>query len=245
MPPPAKGGGNYHVPRYTQFALQQSKTLKRNMTDAERLLWHYLRGRRDFSFRKQAPIGNYIVDFVCLSKKLIIELDGAQHGDATGRVHDTARDKFLHDAGYRVLRFWNDEVFKNMDMVLDTIYRYLATPSQAVPDSPRPGGGHCAEDRNLNSYSRAQIPPAIHPQKHSFLRGPETAVGIGAFQARAELPPSGRGLSPRATGGGPATEPDIKYIPIKWDEGLRQQIGRASDFYRQNYCGCEFSIRKV
>ncbi len=192
--PPARAGGDgvghrgaakKHARRYTNFALQQSKQLKRNMTDAERLLWHYLRGRRDFSFRKQAPIGNYIVDFVCISRKLVIELDGARHGDADNRAHDTVRDAFLWRSGYTVLRFWNDEVFNKMDAVLDAIYSGLTR----------------------------QIPPA-----------------------RA----GGDGVGHR----GVANKP-IKYLPIKWDEALRLQIGRASDFYRQNYCGCEFSIRTV
>lgn len=204
-PPPANGGGNYHAKRYTQSALQQSKTLKRNMTDAERLLWYYLRGRTDFSFRKQAPIGNYIVDFVCLKQKLIVELDGAQHGNAAGRVHDAGRDKFLSESGYRVLRFWNDEVFKNMDMVLNTIYENLAHECPGVAEP------------KLNILHENQA--------HKF---PPPLAGGDVLKTH-------RGVA----------EPDIHYMPIKWDENLRQQIGRASDFYRQNYCGCEFSIRKV
>jgi len=228
--PPAQAGGGAmeshrgvaktHTRQYTTFALKQSKTLKRNMTDAERLLWYYLRGRRDFSFRKQAPIGNYIVDFVCIAKKLIIELDGAQHGDAPHRVHDAARDAFLHQSGYTILRFWNDEVFNKMDMVLDVIYSGLtrqmdatcgvATPSQTASASPRPGGGN--------------------------YRGAGADCGL--------IPPAWAGGGAMESHRGVADKP-IQYMPIKWDEALRQQIGRASEFYRQNYCGCEFSIRTV
>lgn len=83
------------------------------------------------------------------------------------------------------------------------------------------------------------------PRHVTDMTPPAQAVEISTFQARSELPPPGRGLARACvTGGGPSS-PDIKYIPIKWDEALRQQIGRQSDFYRQNYCGCEFSIRKV
>lgn len=206
------GVANHHEKRYTERALSQSKTLKKQMTDAERLLWYYLRGRKDYSFRKQAPIGNYIVDFLCVKKKLIIELDGAQHGDITHQLHDRERDNFLMAQGYRILRFWNDEVFKNMDNVLDAISLYLnndesSHPLSAMPTSPAKGGG------NYNAAD--QCPPPLAGGGH--LNDSESVRGVV----------------------------DIQYLPIKWDENLRVQINRYSDFYRQNYCGCEFSIRKV
>ena len=202
MTPPAPstwGGGHSdatHDKRYTQRALALSRYLKRNMTDAERLLWYYLRGRRDYSFRKQAPIGNYVVDFLCAGKKLIIELDGAQHGDARHRTHDTIRDEFLTQHGYRIIRFWNDEIFKNMDSVLHAIYLAL------------------------------ECPPPSGSRANTVCVGGNTAGG-GATQNVAR-----RGVE------------NIQYIPIKWNEQLRCEINRASDFYRQKYCGCEFSMRR-
>ncbi len=202
MTPPAPstwGGGHSdatHDKRYTTKALSLSRYLKRNMTDAERLLWYYLRGRRDYSFRKQAPIGNYVVDFLCVGKKLIIELDGEQHGDAVHRAHDLLRDEFLKQHGYRIIRFWNDEIFKNMDSVLHAIYAAL------------------------------ECPPPSGSRANTVCVGGNTAGG-GATQNVAR-----RGVA------------NIQYIPIKWDEGLRCEINRASDFYRQKYCGCEFSMRR-
>ena len=94
------------------------------MTDAERKLWLYLRQRQldGFHFRKQCPIGPYIADFACLRAKLIIEVDGSQHADS---VHDTARDAWLAARGYRVLRFWNNDVLQNMDGVFLTITEAL------------------------------------------------------------------------------------------------------------------------
>ena len=94
------------------------------MTDAERKLWLYLRQRQleGFHFRKQCPIGPYIADFAGLRAKLIIEVDGGQHADS---AHDAARDAWLGARGYRMLRFWNNDVLQNMDGVYLTITEAL------------------------------------------------------------------------------------------------------------------------
>jgi very-short-patch-repair endonuclease len=94
------------------------------MTDAERKLWHYLRQRQldGFHFRKQGPIGPYIADFACLRAKLILEVDGGQHDDS---AHDAARDASLATRGYRVLRFWNNDVLQNIDGIYMTITEAL------------------------------------------------------------------------------------------------------------------------
>ena len=78
-----------------------------------------------FHFRKQAPIGQYIVDFVCLKHKLIIELDGGHHTEDAQRAHDLKRDAWLKSEGFKVLRFWNEEFFKNRNGVLNTILNVL------------------------------------------------------------------------------------------------------------------------
>ena len=104
-----------------------AKKLRNNSTDAEKLLWYYLRGGQlaGFKFRRQQPIGNYIVDFVCLSKRLIIELDGGQHADSIGKAKDERRDQWLQSQGFMVLHFWNNEVFKNTKGVLEIIACHL------------------------------------------------------------------------------------------------------------------------
>jgi very-short-patch-repair endonuclease len=96
---------------------ERARQLRKNMTDAERKLWHYLRLRQleGHKFRRQVRIGPYIADFVCLKAMLVIEVDGGQHADA--RAYDSRRDDFLRGQGYRVLRFWNNEVLSNMDGV--------------------------------------------------------------------------------------------------------------------------------
>ncbi len=111
--------------QYTQQAQTYSKALRQNLTNAERLLWHYLRNKQldGYKFRRQQAMGNYIVDFVCLSKKIIIELDGGQHQEQ--QSYDSQRDNFLQQQGYKVLRFWNNDVFNNCFGVLEKIYAEL------------------------------------------------------------------------------------------------------------------------
>ena len=100
-----------------------ARHLRKNMTFAERLLWSKLRRKGlGVRFKRQEPIGRYIVDFVCHSKKLIIEVDGGQHAES-GR--DRRRDKELEEMGYKVLRFWNNEVIENLEGVIEEVRRHL------------------------------------------------------------------------------------------------------------------------
>jgi len=102
-----------------------ARSLRKNMTDAEDLIWYHLRGRRlqGFKFKRQVPIGEYIVDFVCHHKKLIIELDGGQHAEAL--AYDEKRTCFLESKGYKVIRFWNNEVFRETEAMLEVIMTEL------------------------------------------------------------------------------------------------------------------------
>jgi very-short-patch-repair endonuclease len=104
----------------------QAKVLRGNMTDAERRLWYFLRAHRfkGTKFKRQATIGKYIVDFVCFEKHLVIEVDGGQHADNPA---DQQRTRWLEDQGFRVLRFWNNEVLKNTGGVLDSIMTAIET----------------------------------------------------------------------------------------------------------------------
>jgi very-short-patch-repair endonuclease len=104
--------------------LSFAKHLRRNMTDAETKLWQELRARRfeNYKFKRQQPIGKYIADFVCFEHRLIVEVDGSQHGDPH---HDKVRDAWLQSQGFRVLRLWNNEVSQEMDGVLLTILAAL------------------------------------------------------------------------------------------------------------------------
>jgi very-short-patch-repair endonuclease len=103
---------------------KRAQHLRNTMTDHERLIWYALRGWREqgFHFRRQAPIGPYIVDFVCHRYQFVIEVDGSQHGWCRNRRNDARRDAWLRRQGYEVMRIWNVDVRENLDGVLDGIH---------------------------------------------------------------------------------------------------------------------------
>jgi very-short-patch-repair endonuclease len=112
------------------------------MTDAEQALWHLLRCRQisGLKFRRQHPFSDYILDFVCLEKKVVIEVDGGQHGKQAG--HDENRTKELQAAGFHVLRFWDNEVLKEIKSVKEKIWLVLQDLKSHPPlDLPLEGGG--------------------------------------------------------------------------------------------------------
>ena len=127
---------------YTGETLAKAQRLRRETTDAERKLWSVLRNRdlEGAKFRRQQPIGPFIADFVCQEHRLIIEADGGQHTDS---LVDGRRTAFLKGKGYRVLRFWNNDILNNLDGVTEVIANALSTPhpAQAAPESPSPSGG--------------------------------------------------------------------------------------------------------
>ncbi len=123
--------------------LEFARSLRANQTDAENLMWALLRDRRmaDAKFRRQHPVGKYVLDFYCHELKLAIELDGSQHLDS---VHDTLRDAYLQKQGIRVLRYWNNDVLANTDAVLEDIWNNLQQNPSPQPLSQRARGIKCA-----------------------------------------------------------------------------------------------------
>jgi very-short-patch-repair endonuclease len=114
----------------------RARSLRRELTDAEHIIWSALRAHRmnGASFRRQTPIGPYVVDFMCPAASLVIEIDGGQHFEAQQMKRDTRRDAFLRSKGYRVLRFNNHDVMTNKQGVLEVIAAALAaTPSPPLP----------------------------------------------------------------------------------------------------------------
>ena len=105
-----------------------ARKLRKSTTDAELRLWLQLRNRNlgGFKFRRQHPLPPYIVDFICIEQNLIVELDGGQHIEQI--THDTNRTAFLESKGYRVIRFWNDDVLKKTEIVLEEVLRQLIAP---------------------------------------------------------------------------------------------------------------------
>ncbi len=114
------------------------------MTEAEQLLWRHLRAHRlcGEKFRRQTPIGPYIVDFVHFGARVAIEADGGHHN---GNASDAVRDAWLRSRGFTVLRFWNDEILRNTDAVLEVILRAVGRGAPPSPPAPLPPG----EGRNV------------------------------------------------------------------------------------------------
>jgi len=121
-----------------QFILRKrvQRLLRSNMTLAERKLWQRLRGKQlyGWKFRRQHPYGVYVLDFVCIDAKLIVEVDGGQHVEQ--RQDDEIRDACLSAAGFQVLRFWNDQVMQEIEAVVEAIV--VALPATPPPSRPSP-----------------------------------------------------------------------------------------------------------
>lgn len=123
---------------YSQTTLNQAKALRKTTTEPEQIIWYLLRDKNfcDLKFRRQAPIGKYIVDFVCLEKKLVIELDGSGHLQQEQTQHDEERRKYIEGEGYKILRFFNIDIFNNLEGVLEKIYQMVF--DKDCPNSPSP-----------------------------------------------------------------------------------------------------------
>ena len=153
--------------RKTDHARQRQ--LRRDQTEAERVLWQPLRDRRllGWKFRRQHRIGPYFADFACVEVRLIVELDGSQH--LTQQRHDDARTSFLETQGFRVLRFWNDDVLRDTEAVLATIATALAPHPPSAPSPRRRGEGkseavtapfHCETSRRKEQSRDCSLLPA-------------------------------------------------------------------------------------
>jgi very-short-patch-repair endonuclease len=117
----------------------RARTLRRDMTDAEKRLWLGLRARQidGWQFRRQAPIGPYFADIVCFARHLIVEVDGGQHSAEA----DATRTAWLEAEGFRILRFWNHDVLRNPEGVLDEIRRVVNSLREPPPQPSPQGGG--------------------------------------------------------------------------------------------------------
>ncbi len=109
----------------SKLKTQQARHLRKNMTDAERKIWHSIKGKKikNHRFRRQHPIGPYIVDFVCLENRIVIEIDGGQH--AWQKETDEKRTKWLESEGYRVIRFWNNQIMNEFNGVIQILWNML------------------------------------------------------------------------------------------------------------------------
>ena len=106
-----------------RMTIERAKQLRKDSTDAERGLWRVLRSRQlaGYKFRRQQPLGPFIVDFVCFEARLVVEIDGGQHGEKEQLAHDSKRTAWLQNENFRVLRFWNHEVLGQLGSVCEAI----------------------------------------------------------------------------------------------------------------------------
>ena len=137
------GVGGAEVPQDTRKPdrrVARARSLRHAMTDAEKKLWWHLRRLplENGHFRRQATIGRYFADFASHQHKLVIEIDGSQHSEPTRSAADAERTAYLNAHGYRVLRFWNNEVLNQIDGVMSAIYEALHSPADSAPPTPDP-----------------------------------------------------------------------------------------------------------
>ncbi len=147
-------------------AVQRARELRKNPTDTERKLWHHIRDKQieNFRFRRQRPIGKYIVDFICLEANLVIELDGGQH--ANQQQYDDERTKYLISQGLHVLRYWNNDVMQNIEGVLADIRAALI---QRTPSQPSPREGKELIVPIEESVAIPQSTPSLAPRGKEWM----------------------------------------------------------------------------
>ncbi|MEK6550648.1 MAG: endonuclease domain-containing protein [Pseudomonadota bacterium] len=127
-----------------------ARRLRKQQTEAEQRLWKHLRNRRfcGYKFRRQAPIGRYVVDFVCISPKIVIEVDGGQH--ALRVNEDMERTRYLESLGYCVIRFWNTDVLRNIESILEVVQNTVNMIPSPQP-SPEGRGGNAEQNQVRDS----------------------------------------------------------------------------------------------
>lgn len=181
-----------------------ARELRKRQTRAEELLWRHLRNRRfkDLKFRRQHQIDGYIVDFCCPEKKIVIELDGGQHAET--RNEDKIRTGHLNREGYHVIRFWNHDVLKNSESVLEAILKFISTPHPGpLPKGERENTGRVVKILFLffsvllagcalfdRSLAAKDVPPEFHQKiildvddNYDMYQAPRTGYDVGDLQA--------------------------------------------------------------
>jgi len=167
-----------------------AKYLRSHITDTENKLWYHLRGHRfaGLKFKRQKPIGAYIVDFACMQQKLIIEVDGSQHLQSET---DKQRDAWLNKQGFRVLRFNNNDVLLNLDAVLEAIYQAIFNAPSPLTSLPQAGEGNdCARSHPM-AHTKKELstmrPASLLREDKEHSPRPLVGEGLGRGQIPASL----------------------------------------------------------
>ena len=148
LAPPLAGGAGLAKPS-RGGGVQRARALRKSATEAEKKLWEVLRRKRihGLRFRRQYPIGPYFADFVCLPARLVVEIDGGQHADDAALAYDSRRTVWLEEQRFRVLRFWNLDVFEDIDGVMDRIADAVREPLPLTPSRKGRGNSIGAMER--------------------------------------------------------------------------------------------------
>ena len=169
--------GGLGVKRYPNNAIGRAQALRRNMTVSERRLWRALR-RLDLGFRRQVPIGRYVVDFACLRARLVVEIDGYWHEQPDAKLRDQTRDDWLRREGYRVIRFADLRVFNETPTVVEAIL-------EALPPQGGKGwdGGARAEFSGLTLEAEPPHAPLASASRGHPHPCPAPLEGAGTFES--------------------------------------------------------------
>jgi very-short-patch-repair endonuclease len=194
----------------TNLMSERARRMRREKADAERKLWYKLRefNRQGFQFRQQAPIGPFIADFCDHTAKLIIEVDGGQHGEPRGLANDRRRTRWLESQGYRVLRFWNRDVLTNVDGVEVAIMLAVGLLTEnGAEEASNDGAAVSAMDRLRRKALKlmraaGRVPSAqfLGQPKGQIVPSPLVGEGQGGGEARQSSGPPTPNPSP--PGGG-------------------------------------------
>jgi len=163
----------------------RARQLRQDSTPLEQSFWQQVRGGRfsGFKFRRQQPIGHYVVDFVCQQARLVVELDGSQHAES--HEYDRNRDVWLKEEGYRVFRVWNNEWNTQREAVLEKLWLMLHEVSEPSPPAPLPKWERGVKtSRNTTAFSQsgvrpAEFPPPLREKQPTSLPSPSRGEGQG------------------------------------------------------------------
>ena len=183
--------------------LKHARSLRSNQTDAEQLLWGLLRGRRlaGRKFRRQHPIGRYILDFYCHEDRLAVEVDGGQHNDEKKKLHDDRRSRFLREQGIRVVRFWNHDVLLQTDSVLESLWEEIhsgssssisSPPALPSPQTPLPEGEGPASTSLHDGFAASRRSSASEGERAMSANLPEGEENMSAEEECTWTPAAGR-----------------------------------------------------